>query len=31
MFDLAHVDLLISDLDPNDPRLDDYRDQVELA
>lgn len=31
MFDLESVDLLISDLDPNDPRLDDYRGQVELA
>lgn len=30
MFDLADVDLLVTDLDPDDERLDPYRDAVEL-
>lgn len=31
MFDLENVDLLVTDLDPDDARLDTYRPQVELA
>lgn len=31
MFDLEHVDLLVTDLDPDDNRLDAYRTQVELS
>jgi DeoR family fructose operon transcriptional repressor len=31
MFDLEQVDLLVTDLDPDDPRLDDYRSLVALA
>ena len=31
MFDLENVDLLVTDLDANDGRLDSYRPQVELA
>lgn len=31
MFDLDGVDLLVTDLDPEDHRLDDYRPRVELA
>lgn len=27
---LSHVDVLVTELDPNDPRLDPYRDVVEL-
>lgn len=30
MFDLDDLDLLVTDLDPRDERLDPYRDQVEL-
>ena len=30
MFELADLDLLVTDLEPKDPRLDDYREQVEL-
>jgi DeoR family fructose operon transcriptional repressor len=30
MFKLAEVDLLVTDLDPEDGRLDEYRDAVEL-
>ncbi|MGH8928632.1 MAG: DeoR/GlpR family DNA-binding transcription regulator [Acidimicrobiia bacterium] len=31
MFDMEQVDLLVTDLDPDDPRLDDYRSLVALA
>jgi len=31
MFDLENLDLLVTDLDPEDGRLDDYRSQVELG
>ena len=31
MFDLENVDFLVTDLDPDDARLDTYRPQVELA
>ena len=31
MFDLENVDLLVTDLDPDDGRLDAYRPRVELA
>jgi hypothetical protein len=30
MFSLHEVDLLVTDLDPGDDRLDPYRDRVEL-
>ena len=29
-FDLAQVDLLVTECDPGDPRLDPYRDIVDL-
>jgi DeoR family fructose operon transcriptional repressor len=31
MFPLADVDLLVTELDPDDPRLDDYRGTVKIA
>ncbi len=31
MFELEQLDLLVTDLDPDDSRLDDYRGRVELA
>jgi DeoR family fructose operon transcriptional repressor len=31
MFDLENLDLLVTDLDPGDSRLDAYRDRAELA
>jgi hypothetical protein len=31
MFDLEKLDLLVTDLDPEDGRLDEYRPQVQLA
>jgi len=31
MFDLEHLDLLVTDLDPDDARIDDYRAKVELS
>jgi DeoR/GlpR family transcriptional regulator of sugar metabolism len=29
-FDLRRIDILVTELDPSDSRLDPYRDQVEL-
>lgn len=31
VFDVEQVDLLVTDLDPEDPQLDDYRDLVDIA
>lgn len=31
VFDFEDIDLLVTDLDPSDSRLDDYRDLVEIA
>lgn len=31
VFDFEQLDLLVTDLDPSDPRLDPYRDLVEIA
>ena len=31
MFDLEDIDLLVTDLDPDDPRLDEYRRLVSIA
>jgi hypothetical protein len=31
VFDFEQVDLLVTDLNPSDPRLDGYRDRVEIV
>ena len=31
VFELEQIDLLVTDLEPGDPRLDEYRGQVEVV